>query len=91
MVLDDGHRTAGHVFERRPGFTRTTLIDQGRTDGSLQEDWMVARANERLAMPERVRRHACVAAFTQENGLLTATQKIRRAAVLRCHAGVTRP
>jgi NAD(P)-dependent dehydrogenase (short-subunit alcohol dehydrogenase family) len=26
-----------------PGFTRTKLIDQGLADGSLQEDWMVAR------------------------------------------------
>jgi NAD(P)-dependent dehydrogenase (short-subunit alcohol dehydrogenase family) len=26
-----------------PGFTRTKLIDQGLADGSLEEDWMVAR------------------------------------------------
>jgi NAD(P)-dependent dehydrogenase (short-subunit alcohol dehydrogenase family) len=26
-----------------PGFTRTKLIEQGLKDGSLQEDWMVAR------------------------------------------------
>ncbi len=26
-----------------PGFTRTKFIDQGLADGSLQEDWMVAR------------------------------------------------
>ena len=26
-----------------PGFTRTKLIEQGLADGSLQEDWMIAR------------------------------------------------
>jgi NAD(P)-dependent dehydrogenase (short-subunit alcohol dehydrogenase family) len=26
-----------------PGFTRTKFIDQGLADGSLQEDWMIAR------------------------------------------------
>ena len=35
-----------------PGFTRTKLIDQGLADGSLQEDWMVARVPmKRLAAP----------------------------------------
>jgi long-chain acyl-CoA synthetase len=42
----------------------------------------ITRANKRLAIPERVRRHQIVAPFTQENGLLTATQKIRRRLVL---------
>ncbi|HEX4260553.1 MAG TPA: long-chain fatty acid--CoA ligase [Acetobacteraceae bacterium] len=42
----------------------------------------VTRANKRLAIAERVRRHRIVAPFTQENGLLTATQKIRRRLVL---------
>ena len=45
----------------------------------------VARVNQRLAVPERIRRHAMVPGFTQENGLLTATQKIRRPAVLALH------
>ncbi len=42
----------------------------------------VARVNDRLPAPERLRRHRLVAPFTQENGLLTASQKIRRRAVL---------
>ena len=42
----------------------------------------VLRVNARLAGPERIRRHRIVAAFTQENGLLTPTQKIRRAYVM---------
>ncbi len=48
----------------------------------------VARVNAGLSVPERVRRHALVDAFTVENGLLTPTQKIRRRAVLAAHAGV---
>ncbi|MGA8712237.1 MAG: SDR family oxidoreductase, partial [Roseiarcus sp.] len=38
-----------------PGFTRTKLIDQGLADGSLQEDWMVARVPmKRLAAPREI-------------------------------------
>jgi len=46
----------------------------------------VSRVNQRLSVTERIRRHAVVPAFTVENGLLTPTQKIRRAQVLRTHA-----
>jgi long-chain acyl-CoA synthetase len=42
--------------------------------------------NKRLSVTERVRRHAVVPAFTIENGLLTATQKIRRPLVMREYA-----
>ena len=46
----------------------------------------VARVNARLSVIERIRKHAIVPPFTVENGLLTATQKIRRALVMRQHA-----
>jgi long-chain acyl-CoA synthetase len=45
----------------------------------------VNRVNERLAVIERIRHHTLVPPFTQENGLLTPTQKIRRQMVLRTH------
>ncbi|MDB5525740.1 MAG: hypothetical protein JWM58_3503 [Rhizobium sp.] len=38
-----------------PGFTRTKFIEQGLADGSLQEDWMVARVPmKRLAATEEI-------------------------------------
>src|SRR5271166_4619005 len=38
-----------------PGFTRTKLIDQALADGSLEEDWMVARVPmKRLAAPQEI-------------------------------------
>jgi NAD(P)-dependent dehydrogenase (short-subunit alcohol dehydrogenase family) len=43
-----------------PGFTRTTLIQQGIDDGSLEEDWMVERVPmARLATPEEIARVVC--------------------------------
>ncbi|MGI3776149.1 MAG: AMP-dependent synthetase/ligase [Janthinobacterium lividum] len=48
----------------------------------------LARANATLSVTERVRRHALVEPFTVENGLLTPSQKIRRALVLERHAAL---
>jgi long-chain acyl-CoA synthetase len=45
----------------------------------------IARVNQRLSVTERIRHHRVVAPFTLENGLLTATQKIRRRLVLEQH------
>jgi NAD(P)-dependent dehydrogenase (short-subunit alcohol dehydrogenase family) len=40
-----------------PGFTRTQLVQQAIDDGSLQEDWMLARVPMgRLARPEEIAR-----------------------------------
>jgi long-chain acyl-CoA synthetase len=48
----------------------------------------VNRVNIRLSVTERIRRHAVVAPFTVENGLLTPTQKIRRMLVIRANTDV---
>ena len=48
----------------------------------------VTEVNKRLSVTERVRRHAVVAPFTIENGLLTATQKIRRSLVIQAYQGL---
>ena len=43
----------------------------------------ISRVAVRLSVTERVRRHTLVPAFTVENGLLTASHKIRRSLVLK--------
>ncbi len=48
----------------------------------------VAEVNNRLSVIERIRHHAVVAPFTIDNGLLTATQKVRRHLVREAHARV---
>lgn len=48
----------------------------------------VNRTNMRLSSPERIRKHALVAPFTLENGLLTPSQKIRRVLVMRANADI---
>ncbi len=51
----------------------------------------VARLNARLSVTERIRRHSLVPPFTIENGLLTPSQKIRRAHALQTHRSVLQP
>jgi len=48
----------------------------------------VTRVNHRLSVTERIRKHAVVAPFTLENGLLTPTHKIRRMLVIRANNDV---
>lgn len=58
------------------------IVASEGADGSQVAE-AVQRVNARLAVIERIRRHRLVPPFTQENGLLTPTQKIRRQIVLR--------
>ncbi len=71
------------------GLSALLVPDEGQDATTVAT--AVARVNKRLSVTERIRRHALVPPFTIENGLLTASQKIRRAAVLRTHARALEP
>jgi long-chain acyl-CoA synthetase len=68
----------------RSGLTALVVPAEGHDDVGTAV--ALSRVNKRLAVHERIRRHTTVPPFTMENGLLTATQKIRRALVLRTHS-----
>jgi long-chain acyl-CoA synthetase len=73
------------VGEGRPGLAALVVIADGCDEGAVAR--AIAKVNERLSVTERIRRHAVVGAFTIENGLLTATQKVRRQMVMEAHRG----
>jgi long-chain acyl-CoA synthetase len=70
----------------RSGLTALLVPAEGHDDVSVA--LALTRANHRLSVTERIRRHARVEAFTVENGLLTPTQKIRRLLVIRANADI---
>jgi long-chain acyl-CoA synthetase len=70
----------------RSGLTALLVPADGHDDVSVA--LAISRANHRLSVTERIRRHAMVSAFTVENGLLTPTQKIRRVLVIRANTDV---
>jgi long-chain acyl-CoA synthetase len=72
--------------EGRSGLSALVVPADGYDDVAVA--LAVSRTNLRLSVTERVRRHALVAPFTIENGLLTPSQKIRRMLVLRANAPV---
>ena len=66
----------------------TALGGAGRGHDDVSAALAVTRVNHRLSVTERIRKHAVVAPFTVENGLLTPTQKIRRMLVIRANTDV---
>ena len=68
----------------RSGLGALLVPAEGHDDVSVA--LAISRANHRLSVTERIRRHAVVEPFTVENGLLTPTQKIRRMLVIRANA-----
>jgi long-chain acyl-CoA synthetase len=70
----------------RAGLTALVVAAEGHDEASVA--LALTRANHRLSVTERIRRHAVVNAFTVENGLLTPTQKIRRGLVISANADV---
>jgi long-chain acyl-CoA synthetase len=65
----------------RSGLSALVVPAQGYDD--VAAAMAVNRTNLRLSVTERIRKHAVVAPFTVENGLLTPSQKIRRMLVIR--------
>jgi long-chain acyl-CoA synthetase len=74
------------VGEGRSGLSALVVPAEGYDDVAVA--LAINRTNHRLSVTERIRRHALVAPFTIENGLLTPSQKIRRVLVMRANAQI---
>jgi long-chain acyl-CoA synthetase len=74
------------VGEGRSGLSALLVPAEGYDDVAVA--LAISRTNHRLSVTERIRRHALVAPFTIENGLLTPSHKIRRVLVTRANAQV---
>ncbi len=100
IVLSGGENVAPARIEgllmAEPAIAQAVVTGDGRpwlsallvpADGVGEHDVAVAvaRVNKTLSVTERVRKHILVGPFTLENGLLTATQKVRRQLVIKAH------
>jgi long-chain acyl-CoA synthetase len=74
------------VGEGRSGLSALVVPADGHDDVTVA--LAISRTNHRLSVTERIRRHALVAPFTIENGLLTPSHKIRRVLVTRANAQI---
>ncbi len=88
LTADPAIAQAVVVGDGRAGLTALLVAAEGFDEVAVALG--VTKANQRLSVTERVRKHAIVPAFTVENGMMTPTQKIRRLAVARAHQDVLR-
>jgi len=72
----------------RTGLTALIVPADGYDDMAIAV--ALSRVNLRLSVHERIRKHLLVPAFTIENGLLTASHKIRRAMAVHANAAALR-
>lgn len=84
LVAEPAIAQAMVVGEGRAGIIALVVPEQGHDE--LEVAAAVSDVNKRLSVTERIRRHAVVGPFTIENGLMTATQKVRRQHVMQAHA-----
>ncbi len=72
--------------EGRSGLTALVVAAEGFDASDVGA--AINDVNKRLSVTERIRRHGVVPPFTIENGLMTATQKIRRHLVREAHGAL---
>ena len=103
IVLSGGENISPARIEglllAQPQIAQAVVLGEGRTALTALlvpaegcDDYAVAAAvgevNRRLSVTERIRQHRIVPPFTIDNGMLTATQKIRRHIVMAEHKAV---
>jgi len=88
LAAEAGIAQAVVVGDGRAGLTALLVAAEGFDEVAVAV--AISRANARLSVTERVRKHAVVEPFTVENGMMTPTQKIRRLAVATAHQDLLR-